>query len=254
MKSILKFIILSLLLLPLRVYAQSFTFPDETLHYVITYKWGLISKETGDATLSLRNHGDKYSLTMSAKTRPWADKIFTVRDTLYSTVAKNGLKPIKYTKITHEGDHHGKDVVNFSHYGSTVGGSTHKENYKKEGTTTKDAKLTASGPTYDMLSVFYYLRTIDLAKLAANKNMVSKVTIFSGSKAETMKIRCVGVETITLLNKTKRKAYHVKFRFTTKGGKKSSDDMDAWLSYEAPHIPLHLSGSLPIGAVKVYLK
>lgn len=236
------------------VFADRVTFPDETFNFVITYKWGLITKDTGVATLLLRNKGDRYDLEMHAKTLPWADKIFQVRDTLRSSLRKSDLKPIKYTKISHEGDSHSHETVSFSSYGNTVGGDVVKKKFKKDGVHTKTAKLTATGATYDMLSVFYYLRTIDLAKLAANKNLVTKVNIFSGSQAESMTVKCVGVETITMPNKTKRKAYHVRFKFTSHGGKKSSDDMDAWLSYEAPHIPLHLSGTLPIGSMKVWLK
>lgn len=234
--------------------AKAFSFPDETLNYVITYKWGLITKDTGDATLKLRNRGDRYDLEMHARTRPWADGIFMVRDTLRSSIRKNDLKAIKYTKISNEGDHHNRVEVRFSHYGSAVGGDVVKQNFKKEGTKTRTAKLSATGPTYDMLSVFYYLRTLDLPRLAANKGLVSKVSIFSGSQSETMTIRCVGVETLTMPDKSKRKTYHVRFNFTSKGGKKSSEDMDAWLSFEAPHIPLHLSGTLPIGSMKVWLK
>lgn len=234
--------------------AKTFSFADETLNYVITYKWGLITKDTGDATLKLRNHGDRYDLEMHAKTRPWADGIFMVRDTLRSAITKKDLKAVKYTKISNEGDHHNRVEVGFSHYGTTVGGDMMKKSFTKDGVKTKTAKLTASGPTYDMLSVFYYLRTLDLPKLAANKDVVTKVTIFSGSRPETMTIRCVGVETITMPDKSKRRTYHVRFNFTSKGGKKSSEDMHAWLSVEAPHIPLHLSGTLPIGSMKVWLK
>ena len=63
-------------------------FADETLHYVITYKWGLITKDSGDATLSLKNQGSRYYIKLTGKTRPWADDLFQVRDTLVSVMDK----------------------------------------------------------------------------------------------------------------------------------------------------------------------
>ena len=60
-------------------------FADENLHYVITYKWGLIHKDAGDATLSLRNNGKDYNIMLAARTKPWADRFYQVRDTLCHT-------------------------------------------------------------------------------------------------------------------------------------------------------------------------
>ncbi|MDE6446995.1 MAG: DUF3108 domain-containing protein, partial [Muribaculaceae bacterium] len=67
------------MIIPMQLYAAS-----ETLHYVITYKWGLIHKEAGTASLSMRESGGTSHLTLTARTKPWADKVFCVRDTLIS--------------------------------------------------------------------------------------------------------------------------------------------------------------------------
>ena len=238
-----------LLLLPI-VGAKASSFQNETLHYVITYKWGLIQKDAGEATLRLRERGSNYDVSLYARTKPWADGIFQVRDTLLSSISKTGFRPGRYTKIAHEGGKYAKDVIDYTYSGNVIGGSCARTRVKDGKTKHSSNSLTATGPTYDMLSVFYYLRTLDFSRLLSGKQV--KATVFSGSRAETITIRSTGVETLTLRNKTKRKAYHLKFRFTTHGGKKSSDDMDAWISVDAPHIPLQLEGSLPIGKVKCF--
>lgn len=38
---------------------------DEELHYVITYKWGLINKDAATAVLSLRNDGPYYQAKLA---------------------------------------------------------------------------------------------------------------------------------------------------------------------------------------------
>ena len=102
-----------------------------------------------------------------------------------------------------------------------------------------------------MLTIFYYLRLIDYDKLV--KGHAVKATVFSGSKAETITVKSLGKATVKMRNGTKRDAYHIIFNFTTGGKKKSSDDMNTWISSDAAHIPLMLVGQLPVGQVKCYL-
>lgn len=52
---------------------------------------------------------------------------------------------------------------------------------------------------------------------------------------------------------TRRNAIKITFSFTTDGRRKSSDNIEAWLSDDASHIPLQLIGKLPVGSVRVYL-
>ena len=231
--------------------ANASGFANETLHYVISYKWGLIHKDAGEATLSLRNQGDKYLLKLTGKTKPWADSFYQVRDTLVGRIHKSDLKPISYSKIAHEKGKYSRDDITYSYAGSVVGGLAKRTRQDKEGNLKVTEKhLSASGRVYDMLSVFYFLRTIDYSHLKSGQ--VEKASVFSGSKVETITIRCVGVEEIKLRDKSKREAYHIKFKFTTAGKKKSSDDIDTWISTDSSHIPLLVVGSLPVGQVKCY--
>lgn len=232
------------------VSAKASGFSNETLHYVISYKWGLIHKDAGEATLRLQNSGNYYKLTLTGKTKPWADSFYQVRDTLLGTVHKD-LRPVSYSKIAHEKGKYRRDDIKYSYSGSVVGGQVTRARREKNGETTVSHKsLTGSGKVFDMLSVFYFLRSIDYSKLSQGE--VVKATVFSGSKAEALTIRCVGKEEVKLRDKSKREAYHVKFKFTTEGGKKSSDDIDTWISTDASHIPLLVTGSLPVGQVKCY--
>lgn len=247
----LKLLIVSLIIMFGCTGAMASGFSDETLNYVISYKWGLIHKDAGTATLTLRNSGDRYKLRLTGKTKSWADSFYPVRDTLLCTVRKEGLKPERYTKIAHEDGKYSRDDITYTYAGHTVGGHARRVKTDKKGNTTEREKnLTASGAVYDMLSVFYFLRTIDYSQLTSGS--VVKATMFSGSKVEALTIRCVGKENLKLRDKSRREAYHIKFRFTTEGQKKSSDDIDAWISTDSQHIPLQVVGSLPVGQVKCY--
>lgn len=224
----------------------------EKLKYVVTYKWGLINKEAGDAILTLNDRGNYYDIKMTAKSHPWADKVFMVRDTLVTKVRKEGFKPEQYHKAAHEGGKYSLDIVDFRYEGSKVKGHCERIRDKKgKERDHSSIELESVGPTFDMLSVFYYLRTLDFDHLATGKPL--EMTVFSGSKAETMTVKKYGKEKVKLKDGSEQEALHITFKFTQGGKQRSSDDIDCWLSLDGRNIPLLVVGKLPIGQIRCYL-
>ena len=231
------------MLLPLKAHAHTYT--NETLNYQIVYQWGMVWKHTGDATLSISRNGDGYKAMLAGRTRSWADKVYPVRDTLKCTM-RSDMAPLLYEKLTHEKNYNARDVLQFSYnYSHTSAKATR---YRTSGNTT--TTLSAKCQAYDMLSVFYMLRNIEFASMTKGKTQTT--VIFSGKEKEYLTIRYQGLENVKLRDGSKYKAYHITFKFTQEGGKKSSDDIDAWLSADANRIPLLIVGKLPVGQVKCY--
>lgn len=224
---------------------------NESFRYVVTYKWGLIQKDAGDVKITKKPAGNGYELQMIASTKPWADKVYKVRDTLTSVTRKEMYKPLNYTYIAHEKNKYRRDDITFSYIGDKVTGKSVKYKEDKNGKVTgSNHDLEGFGPTYDMLSVYFFLRELDYANMKAGD--VVNATIFSGSKEENLMVRCEGKETVELRDKSKHEAWHIVFKFTQKGGKKSSDDINCWISTDPSHIPYLIIGSLPIGQVRVH--
>lgn len=222
----------------------------EKLNYVVTYKWGLIQKDAGDVEITKKDKGNGYELRLVAKTLPWADKIYRLRDTLVSITEKEHYKPLHYTYIAHEKNKYRKDDIKFIYAGNLIKGQAEKYKENKKGEITHSSNLLESAiPAYDMLSVYFFLRDIDYASLKPGETV--QATIFSGSKEELLTVRCAGKEEIELRDKTRHEAWHIQFKFTQKGGTKSSDDINCWISTKPPHIPLLIIGNLPIGQVRV---
>lgn len=222
-------------------------FADETLEFHIVYHWGLIWKHAATAQMSIRSSGGVYRAQLTAHTRSWADKMYRVRDTLSCTIEKNSLRPTEYVKSTHEGKHSGTDRVRYTYKGDSVYARCTRI---RSGKANRDTLLASEGKAYDMLSVFYYLRQLDFDRMLAGDRY--KTTMFSGKRKELLSIRCVGIEEIELRDKTKHQAYHIKFRFTQDGQKKSSDDIDTWISTDSRRIPLMLRGKVSIGEIRCY--
>ena len=234
------------LVLPLRAGAVDYS--NERLNYEIVYHWGMIWKHAGDATLSIKKSGNGYYSQLVGKTRSWADKVYPVRDTLKCTMNAK-LQPLKYEKLTHEKDYYARDIVSFSYY---YGSTKAKGTRIRRGKSNAEIDLSANCQAYDMVSVFYMLRNLDYAQMTTGKPV--STVIFSGKQKEYLTITYKGKEKVKMRDGTKREAYHIKFRFTQEGGKKSSDNLDAWLSTDARRVPLLLVGKLPVGEVKCYYK
>lgn len=224
---------------------------NEKLNYVVTYKWGLIQKDAGDVEITKKPKGNGYELKLVAKTKPWADKIYRLRDTLVSVTEKEHYRPLHYTYIAHEKNKYRKDDIAFSYSGNSVTGKSEKYKENKKGEIQHSSQtLEGTGAVYDMLSVYFFLRDIDYANLKPGETV--KATIFSGSKEEFLTVRCEGKEKIQLRDKSEHEAWHILFKFTQKGGTKSSDDINCWISTKDPYIPLLIIGNLPIGQVRVH--
>lgn len=230
------------------VMSQSVAFKNESLNYKIIYHWGLIWKHAGSATLTLKNDGDKAHARLACRSRSWVDKMFKVRDTLSCSFYNKDLRPIIYRKDAHEGKGIVHDIVSYTYNGNKV---TADCRHARKGRPVWNGSFEAEGHAFDMLSIFYYIRQLDYSKMKPGDKR--SVVVFSGHRKEILTVKYVGVEKIELRDdKTIYNTHHIKFSFTQEDKKKSSDDMDTWISVDAGKIPLMLKGKLPIGEVRCY--
>lgn len=246
--------LLALLLCTLSAKAQQTTYPsfqNETLSYVVSYKWGLVQKDAATAKLSLINRPNTYEIKLTASTLPWADKIFCVRDTLASWISRKDFRPVKYVKTTHENGKYNKDVLVYSYNGSKVTGTCNRTRVT-DGKTRKSVYTSSvTGKAFDMVSIFYYIRSLDFGAMAKGKTV--KANILSGSSPEIITITNLGPENTKMPDGKTYHCYHIRFTFTTDSGKSVSFPMDTWITTGTQHIPVKLIGTLPIGKVRAFL-
>lgn len=103
----------------------------------------------------------------------------------------------------------------------------------------------------DMISSFYYLRTLDYAH--AKEGDIFTIFIFVDNKTERIRIKYIGKETITIDNGTYR---CVKFRPVLKNHKifEKEEDLNVWISDDNNHIPILAEVKIMIGSIKMELK
>ena len=219
-------------------------FQNEHLTYKVMYKWGLVNKQAGTATITARNNGGHLNAQLTGRSDPWADKFYRVRDTLRGLIDRDGFRSTYYEKIAHEGGENKHDVVRFVYNDDGTVTGLCERRVEKKGKLVKDERrrLDAEGVTVDMLSAYYYMRSLPYEDWRPGHTLT--INIFSGKRKEFLSIKYHGMETVSVKKKN-YKCYHITFIFTSDGAKKTSDDMDAWISADARRIPI----KLPVGKV-----
>lgn len=224
----------------------------ESINYRVMYKWGLVNKQAGRVNLSTRR-ADAHTInaTLTARSEKWADVFYTVRDTLLGSMNIATMEPSYYEKITHEGGEYKRDIITYSRKGNHVTANCQrwKQKSKNKPITKSEITLEADGLTLDMLSSYYYMRSLDYASMAPGDK--KELTVFSGRRKETLAITYLGKDSVEINDDT-YPAYKISFTFTGEGGKKTSDDMWAWISADTKRIPIKLEGKLPVGKVQCF--
>lgn len=229
------------------------SFENETLNYKVLFKWGLVQKQAGRATLQLTETSDFFVAKLYARSENWADKFYKLRDTLITHMHVTDMLPVKYQRIAHENGGFAHDIIeiqrNIGVENSPVKGIAKRIRQKKNSDETIEdfLQLEAQGATVDMLSSFYFIRNMDFDNISPG--YAKTINIFSGKKKELLTIKYVGQETLELSGK-KYPTYKVTFSFTSDNKQKSSDDIETWIWANDKKIPLKLEGKLKVGKIR----
>lgn len=246
MRPIISAVILCLTALPAAAQQVSPKIEEEHLAYDVIYQLGFLWKRAATATLTLQTKGGEHLAQLHAKTLPFADNIFKVRDTLVSRMrCDEHLSPLYFAKLSDENGTYRKDEVRYSYAGNSSTGNIRL--YRPKRNAIEDYTLTEQGVVYDMLSIFYVIRSFDFNNMTAGQ--VFKTKIFSGKSVEYLDIEYQGKETIKE-NKKEYTTYKVRFQFYDKDKKKTSDKISAWIGADSRRIPIKLEGKLTLGSMK----
>ncbi len=212
----------------------------------------MIWKKAAEATLSLDivQEGDTtiYKGQMIARTLTFADRIFRVRDTLNVVMKGVEMRPHFYEKISDEDNTYRRDEVYYHYSDNGIKGLT--KLYRPKRNAVESYTLEAEENAYDMMSVFYYMRTLDFEKAKMKQRF--PVKIFSGKKVENLSIEYMGRTIFNAPTGRVFNAFKVRLRFSMGNGEKESENITAWISDDGRKIPLQVEGRLTLGALKAF--
>ena len=211
----------------------------EKLRYRITY--GFV--DAGEAVLEVKKTtkkaGERELLHMkgTGRTLGGFNTFFKVNDVYESYIDKKGVFPWQFVRRVDEGGHKVTQDYTFKHDKLKVNNGKGKE-------------FTVPLAIQDMVSSFYYARTLDFKKMKVGD--VVEFKCFMDDEIWPLKIKFVGDEVIHI---RKGKFNCKKFVPVVQKGRyfESENDVNFWVTNDENRIPIFIRAKIPVGTVKLHL-
>jgi hypothetical protein len=212
--------------------------PGERLTYEL--KWTIIP--AGKATLEVHpmtriNGVPAYHFVLTAKTTPFLDRIYKVRDRIEGFSDAQMTGSMMYKKKQREGSVRKDILVVFDT-------DSNQARYYKSGKIHKELPISVG--TFDPLSAFYYTRSL---KLKANSTIQKPVS--DGKRWVIGKARVVRRERITLGNGDTYDTFLMEPDLSHVGGvfEKSKDaKLQVWVTADPQRIPVKVKSAVVVGS------
>ena len=221
-----------------KVNNKAFTVGEE-----LTYRlhYGLL--DAGEATLSVQNYDKKvrgrslYRIVGKGESKGAFNWFFKVDDRYETYVDQEGIFPWVFVRRVNEGGYKlSQDYLFHQH--------------KQEVTTEKGNTHSVPVGVQDMLSAFYYARTIDFTNAAIGDTFT--VECFLDEELYPLKIKFAGREE----KKTKTGRYNcLIFNPIVQKGRifKKEEDLQVWITDDENKIPVLVKANILVGSIKMEL-
>jgi hypothetical protein len=224
---------------PLRAVGQEAFVPGEQLKYRVHYGF----MDAGEATLTvsptLKTVMGKscYQVVGEGKSVGAFDWFFKVRDHYESYIDKDAMLPLYFVRDVREGGYKVNQKVKFDQVNCIA--------------TSEKKAIKTPKHVQDLLSAFYFARTIDLSNAAVGDTFL--IHTYLDDETFPMMIKYVGKVVLTT-NKGKFRC--VKFKPYVMEGRvfKEQEGMTIWISDDKSRVPIRAEASLMVGSIKMDLQ
>ena len=237
-------------------YAQSDSTPfqnGEVLNFDIRYKYGLVMLKAGTAKFrvntSTLNNQPTYRSSLDFRTSSFFDKIFKIRDTLYSHASKPELMPLYHKRSVNEGNTHFNEEVFILKHSPDYSEARVKRERNNE--IRFDTIVSSNNLGYDLLNLFVFIRTLDYSKLKKGDSF--QLTAFMDKSNINIILHYVGKSVIDKSSKIKYKTHKFDVDIADKAFNTSKKSLEIWISDDDNRVPLKLKAQLKIGAAEADL-
>ncbi len=220
----------------------------EKLVYKVYYNWQFVWIPAGEAVFEIKENRFDYEVKVKGRTYNSYDNFFRVNDYFYSRIDKKTMYPKNFVRIIEEGDYRKFDSIVFdqaNHKAFSINGKTKKVATRKE--------LAYDNCIHDLLSIFYFLRNVNVETFKKGEYIPTNVLLDSG--IHPIKVKYDGKEAKKSVKelgtfKTIRVVPDLVVGEVFKEGNK----MKIWVTDDANKLPLFIESPLKIGSAKVVLK
>ena len=218
----------------------------ERMDFTMHYKWGMIDSDIGSATVTLDtvsiNGQQAYLCSAQGKTTRLYDLFFKVREDFKSWFTVDGLKPLKFTRDTHEGRYIAKNTYIYNweasepHIIADVYSSSSGQRYPE---------LPLTPCTYDLPALFFFARNIDLENIEIGRKY--PMTFAIDDDVYNVHFIFYGPETIKVKGLGTVKAIRFAARLLAGEVFTGEEDMMIWISDDENRIPVCFEAPILVG-------
>ncbi len=223
----------------------------EVLKYDLHFKWGIISKKGGVASISTQNTKyagkDAYKITMTSQSQGSARSFFKMDDTISSIISKD-LIPLAYSKDAHEQDDYTKERMTYSYDGNNIKIRSIRH---KNGNFKFDKTFQANKCTYDMLSVVFYARTLDYSRMVKGSKV--NVDFVTAKKKLNMVILHEGTEKLKANDGKKYNCIKLSLKISDDAFADQEEAMTVYITNDKNRMPIRIDSKLKVGNARVIL-
>ncbi len=224
----------------------------EELVYDMYFKYGIIYTKAGTSSMTVAeenyNNTNALKMVMIGNTKGFANKVFSLSDTLSSYTTKN-LVPLAYIKNAHESGDHTIEKATYSYKGDKV---IINVNRVRNDQLRFDEELTSDNCIYDMLSVVYYARTLDYSTMRKGDKV--SIAFLSGRKMQNMNIEDHGTETVDANDGKKYDCIKLVLVINTDAFEDKKEAMKVYITNDSNRIPIRIESKLKVGSTRAILK
>ena len=213
---------------------------------VFDIRYGVVT--AGEATLNLEktnyNEQSAWRITSTAQSNSFFDKVFRVRDFIESIATYDDLYSLRFTKRLHEGNYR-QHRIHFNYLSQNF--SIYSCFNFKQGVFS-DNRIEIPSNTFDILSAFYYARTIELIP-----GQTTEINVTVDGKSYNAGIQVLRYETIDTMFGRRR---CIVIRPLLEGDAifKQTDNIDVWLLDDEFKTPVMMSSKVIFGSFRATLK
>ena len=215
----------------------------EWLQYKMSYS-GFI--RAGTAILELEEKEFQGKKVFHTKGTGWTSGMikwfFEVDDYYESYFDKENIRPYVFKRKIYEGGYKKHTITSFNHH--------LKKAYVQDFTLQRDTSV-AFNKAQDMLSSFYYLRSLDISKIKPGDEI--KLDMFFDEETFPFRLKFLGKQS---LKTNVGKLETLVFRPYVLSGRvfKEQESVTIWISNDANKIPLKLKADLRVGSLTAELE
>ena len=219
----------------------------EVVSMSVMFKWGAINTEVAQASLTLEQETDCYHATLAARTAPFFDVFYKIRENFQSRFALEDFRPMEAIRDTYES---GYTATNHFIYDWEAGFIRAEVSYRGGAPEYKEIPL--KNFAFDMVTIVYYLRNLDWGQARAGQ--ICQVPFAIDDAVFNVNVTCKGKENLKVRRMGWFRAMHLSCSVVAGVLFEGDQELQVWLSDDDNHLPLAVMVPLKMGTVWAWLK